>query len=149
LVRRAYRRPIDDEDLKTPMEFYRQGRAEGDFDAGIEMALNSVLVNPQFLFRIERDPPEITSETAYRIDDVELASRLSYFLWSSMPDDELLDLATGSRGSIRRGGPEQRVHETPSFSAPPSRKRATCPGERRPGCIAASPPPRARLPPRG
>jgi hypothetical protein len=100
LVRRAYRRPIDDEDLKTPMEFYRQGRAEGDFDAGIEMALNSVLVNPQFLFRIERDPPEIPSGTAYPIDDVELASRLSYFLWSSMPDDELLDLATS--GELRQ-----------------------------------------------
>ena len=59
LMRRAYRRPVDDEDLKTPMEFYRAGRAEGDFDAGIEMALSSVLVNPQFLFRIERDPPDV------------------------------------------------------------------------------------------
>ena len=57
------------------------------------MALSSVLVNPQFLFRIERDPPDVPSGTAYRIDDVELASRLSFFLWSSMPDDELLDLA--------------------------------------------------------
>ena len=91
LVRRAYRRPVDDEDLKTPMEFFRKGRAEGDFEAGIEMALSSVLVNPNFLFRIERDPPGARS--AYRIDDVELASRLSFFLWSSMPDDELLDLA--------------------------------------------------------
>ena len=65
LVRRAYRRPVDDEDLKTPMKFYREGRAEGDFEAGIEMALSSVLVNPQFLFRIERDPPNIPSGTAY------------------------------------------------------------------------------------
>jgi len=93
LVRRAYRRPVDDEDLKMPMAFYREGRAEGDFDAGIEMALSSVLVNPKFLFRIERDPPGVPSGTAYRIDGVELASRLSFFLWSSMPDDELLDVA--------------------------------------------------------
>jgi hypothetical protein len=93
VARRAYRRPADDEDLKTPMEFYRQGRADGDFDAGIEMALSSVLVNPKFLFRIERDPPGAPEATNYQIDDVELASRLSFFLWSSIPDDELLDLA--------------------------------------------------------
>jgi len=100
LVRRAYRRPVDDEDLKSPLEFYRQGRAEGGFEAGIEMALGSLLVNPQFLFRIERDPAGIARGTAYRIEGVELASRLSYFLWSSMPDDELLDLAT--RGELSR-----------------------------------------------
>jgi hypothetical protein len=100
LARRAYRRPVDDEDLKAAMEFYRQGRADGGFDAGIEMALSSLLVKPQFLFRIERDPPGILPGTAYRIDDLELASRLSYFLWSSMPDDELLDLAT--RGELSR-----------------------------------------------
>ena len=100
LVRRAYRRPVDDDDLKAPLEFYRQGRAEGGFDAGIEMALSSVLVNPQFLFRIERDPPDVPPGTAYRISDVELASRLSFFLWSSIPDDELLDLA--ARGELRR-----------------------------------------------
>ena len=93
LLRRAYRRPVDEKDLKTPMEFYRAGRAEGDFDAGIEMALSSVLVNPNFLFRIERDRPGATLGTAYRIEDVELASRLSFFLWSSIPDDELLSLA--------------------------------------------------------
>jgi len=93
LARRAYRRPVDDEDLKPLLEFYRQGRAEGGFDAGIEMALSSVLVNPQFLFHIERDPPGVPPGTAYRIEGAELASRLSFFLWSSMPDDELLDLA--------------------------------------------------------
>lgn len=100
LTRRAYRRPVTDDDLKTPMALYRQGHSEGGFDAGIEMALVSVLVNPQFLFRIERDPPDLPEGTAYRIDGLELASRLSYFLWSSAPDAELLDLAV--RGELRR-----------------------------------------------
>lgn len=93
LVRRAYRRPVTDEDLQRPLALYRQGRADGDFDAGIEMALSGVLVSPHFLFRVERDPPGIEPQTAYRVSDVELASRLSFFLWSSLPDDELLDLA--------------------------------------------------------
>jgi hypothetical protein len=93
LVRRAYRRPITDEDLARPLEFFRQGRAGSDFDAGIELALASVLVNPQFLFRIERDPAGVDSGEAYPIRDVELASRLSFFLWSSIPDDQLLRLA--------------------------------------------------------
>ena len=79
--------------MKAPLDLYRQGRAEGGFEAGIEVALSSVLVNPQFLFRIERDPPGVPKGTAYRIGGLELASRLSYFLWSSTPDDELLDLA--------------------------------------------------------
>ncbi len=93
LVRRAYRRPIADADLRKPMEFFRSARAEGGFDAGIEMALSAVLVNPQFLFRIEPDPPGVAPGSAYRITDVQLASRLSFFLWSSIPDDELLGLA--------------------------------------------------------
>ncbi len=100
LARRAYRRPVDDEDLKALLDFYRLGRAEGDFESGIETALSSLLVKPQFLFRIERDPPGIPPGTAYRIEGPELASRLSYFLWSSMPDDELLDLAI--RGDLSR-----------------------------------------------
>jgi len=93
LVRRAYRRPITDEDLARPLEFFRQGRADGDFDAGIELALASVLVNPQFLFRIERDPAGVDSGNVYQISDVALASRLSFFLWNSIPDDPLLLLA--------------------------------------------------------
>lgn len=93
LMRRAYRRPVSDADLQKPLEFYRQARAEGDFDAGIEMALSAVLVSPEFLFRIERDPPGVAPNTAYPVSDLELASRLSFFLWSSIPDDELLDLA--------------------------------------------------------
>lgn len=93
LMRRAYRRPIDEEDLKKPMELYREARAQEDFEAGIEMAISSVLVNPQFLFRIEQDPDGVAPNSAYRISDLDLASRLSFFLWSSIPDDELLDLA--------------------------------------------------------
>jgi hypothetical protein len=100
LVRKAYRRPIVDGDLKSPMEFYRAGQEEGGFEAGIETALSSILVSPQFLFRVERDPVEVSAEAAYPIDDVELASRLSFFLWSSIPDDELLDLA--ERGELSR-----------------------------------------------
>jgi Protein of unknown function (DUF1592)/Protein of unknown function (DUF1588)/Protein of unknown function (DUF1585)/Protein of unknown function (DUF1587)/Protein of unknown function (DUF1595)/Planctomycete cytochrome C len=102
LVRRAYRRPITDADLQKPMEFFHKARAAGDFDSGIEMALGAVLVNPQFLFRIEPDPPGMSPNSAYRIPDIQLASRLSFFLWSSIPDDELLDLAT--RGEL--GKPE-------------------------------------------
>ena len=100
LSRRAYRRPIDDADLKKPMELYQHARSEEGFDAGIEMALSAILVNPQFLFRIETAPPGVAPKSAYRIPDIELASRLSFFLWSSIPDDELLDLA--ERGDLSK-----------------------------------------------
>jgi hypothetical protein len=100
VIRRAYRRPVEDEDLETPLGLFREARADGNFDAGIEAALSAVLVNPRFLFRIERDPRDARPGTAYAIDDFELASRLSFFLWSSIPDDELLDLA--ERGEVRR-----------------------------------------------
>lgn len=93
LARRACRRPITDEDLQAPLSLYREGRAEGGFEAGIELALSSLLVKPEFLFHVEREPPELPPGTAYRIGDVELASRLSFFLWSSLPDEELLELA--------------------------------------------------------
>jgi hypothetical protein len=93
LARRAYRRPVTSEDLEAPLEMYRAGHAEGGFEAGIEMALSSILVNPQFLLRVERDPANAKSGEAYKVSGVELASRLSYFLWSSLPDEELLDLA--------------------------------------------------------
>jgi hypothetical protein len=102
LMRRAYRRPVTDADLQKPIELYQAARADGDFDAGIELALGAVLVSPQFLFRIEVDPPGVAPHSAYRISDVQLASRLSFFLWSSIPDDELLDLA--ERGDL--GKPE-------------------------------------------
>jgi hypothetical protein len=93
LLRRAYRRPVSNAHLEKVMTFYRRGRREGDFDAGIERAVSAVLVNPLFLFRVEQDPKDLPPKTAYRVCDVDLASRLSFFLWSSIPDDELLDLA--------------------------------------------------------
>lgn len=93
LARRAYRRPVLPEDLSTPMQFFREANANGSFFDGIEAALSSILVNPHFLLRVESEPDGIVSNTAYRINDIELASRLSYFLWSSLPDDELLQLA--------------------------------------------------------
>ncbi|HKS36921.1 MAG TPA: DUF1592 domain-containing protein, partial [Verrucomicrobiae bacterium] len=100
LMRRAYRRPVTEADLEKPMEFYRKARSGEGFDAGIQAALSAVLVSPQFLFRIEPDPADIPAGTAYRISDVELASRLSFFLWSSLPDDELLD--TAIRGELHK-----------------------------------------------
>ena len=93
LMRRAYRRPVTDRDVEGPFELYQKARQSGDFDAGIEMALSAVLVSPHFLFRVEQDPLGIAPKTAYRISDLELASRLSFFLWSSLPDDQLLDVA--------------------------------------------------------
>ena len=96
LMSRAYRRPVTERDREEAIEFYQQGRPDG-FEAGIEMALSSILMSPEFLFRIERDPAWIPPQTPYRISDLELASRLSFFLWSSIPDDELLDLAIEGR----------------------------------------------------
>ncbi|MBI4473124.1 MAG: DUF1592 domain-containing protein, partial [Acidobacteria bacterium] len=99
LARRAYRRPVTDVDLEGPLTFYRLGQADGGFEAGIEMALRAILVSPRFLFRIEEDPKGIRPGTVYRISDFELASRLSFFLWSSIPDDELLNVAAA--GALR------------------------------------------------
>jgi hypothetical protein len=93
LTRRAYRRPTTDADVQDLLPFYRKGLAESGFDQGIERALERVLVSPQFLFRIERDPAAEVS----RVSDLELASRLSFFLWSSIPDDALLNVAAGGR----------------------------------------------------
>jgi hypothetical protein len=103
LARRAYRRPVTDVDLRDLLPFFQQGRAAGSFDLGIQKALERLLVSSQFLFRIERplvrrggssDPP---AGATYPITDLELASRLSFFLWSSIPDDELLDTAIAGR----------------------------------------------------
>ncbi len=99
LARRAYRREVTAADIAQPMAFYKEGKAEGGFEAGIEMALRAVLASTEFLFRIERDPKGAVPGTPYRVSDVELASRLSYFLWSRGPDDELLGLAT--KGALR------------------------------------------------
>jgi hypothetical protein len=99
LARRAYRRPVTESDLGMLLNFYDQGRAAGEFEAGIEVALRRLLVTPDFLFRIERDPAGVGANTRYRISDLELASRLSFFLWSTIPDDELLNVA--SRGGLK------------------------------------------------
>ena len=93
LARRAFRRPVTDEDVAPLVSLYRVGRADGTFETGIEFALRGLLIDPEFLFRIERDPLDVPPATAYRLTDLELASRLSFFLWSSLPDDELLRLA--------------------------------------------------------
>jgi cytochrome c5 len=97
LARRAYRRPVTDLDVQRLLGFYRTGRSAGDFEAGIRLALERLLVSPSFLFRAEPDPANLAPGTAYRVSDVELASRLSFFLWSSIPDDELLDVAARGR----------------------------------------------------
>ena len=99
LARRAYRRPATEADVDTLLAFYRDGRAGGSFDAGVQAAVERVLVDPEFLFRIETDPPGVPAGAPFRISDLELASRLSFFLWSSIPDDELLDVA--AEGALR------------------------------------------------
>ena len=105
LIRRAYRRPVEESDLERPLQFFREARDTGGFEAGIEMALSSILVSPRFLVRVENDPAETEPGTVYPLDDIALASRLSFFLWSSIPDDELLDLAErGELSEARRSG---------------------------------------------
>lgn len=102
LSRRAYRRPATDAEVAELMSFYLQGRAEtgATFDLGIEMALRRLLVSPEFLYRVELDPEGVSPSVSYPISDIELASRLSFFLWSSIPDDELLTLA--ENGQLRQ-----------------------------------------------
>lgn len=97
LLRRAYRRPVIEGDLAAPLRFFQEARQTGSFDNAMEMALRAVLVSPEFLFRVEQTPDGIASGQNYRISDLQLASRLSFFLWSSIPDDELLDLAAAGR----------------------------------------------------
>src|SRR5262249_29168752 len=100
LARRAYRRPVNDSDLEKPIAFFRETRKTAGFDAGIQSALSAILVSPNFLFRVEHDPAGLPAKTAYRINDLELASRISFFLWSSIPDDQLLDCAI--RGELSK-----------------------------------------------
>ncbi len=97
LARRAYRRPATGADVDLLLGFYEDGRADGGFEPGIEMALRRLLVSPEFLLRVERDPAG--ADGPYRVSDLELASRLSFFLWSSLPDDELIEAA--ARGALR------------------------------------------------
>jgi hypothetical protein len=100
IARRAFRRPVTSADLETLLEFNRSGRRDGGFENGIELALQRILVSPYFLFRVEQDPSDARPDTPYRVSDLELASRLSFFLWSSIPDDHLLDL--GSRSQLHK-----------------------------------------------
>ena len=95
LARRAYRRPVTDTDVAVLLDFYDQGRAAaGSFEHGVQFALERLLIDPDFLLRVHRDPVDLpAAQAAYPLDDVDLASRLSFFLWSSVPDDELLALA--------------------------------------------------------
>jgi hypothetical protein len=97
LARRAYRRPISNTDLSGLLRFYEEGRLSGGFEAGIEKAIRAMLASPKFLFRSERDPAGIRPGSVYTVSDLELASRLSFFIWSSIPDDELLTLAEANR----------------------------------------------------
>ena len=108
LGRRAFRRPLEERDVDALLAFYDEARRTGTFEDGIELAVRRILASPQFLVRVEREPADVTAGTPYRISDVELASRLSFFLWSSIPDDELIEVA--SRGQL--GSPavlEQQV----------------------------------------
>ena len=97
LTRRAYRRPVTEAEVKPLLAIYAEGRAERDFDAGIERAIEAMLSSPKFLIRIEREPNGLQAGAQYKLSDIELASRLSFFLWRSMPDDELLTLAEQNR----------------------------------------------------
>jgi mono/diheme cytochrome c family protein len=106
LARRAFRRPVTSADIQPLYAFYQKGRANGDFESGIQAAIEAMLVSPEFLFRVEQDPRPAVPGTAHRISDVELASRLSFFLWSSIPDDELLALA--ERGGLAEPSALQR-----------------------------------------
>ncbi len=112
VMRRAYRRPVTDADLARVLPFVHE---ETGFDAGIESALSAILVSREFLFRVEQDPANVAPKTAYRVSDLELASRLSFFLWSSIPDDELLEIA--ERGELHK--PEVLARQTRRILADP------------------------------
>ncbi|MBI4473171.1 MAG: DUF1592 domain-containing protein [Acidobacteria bacterium] len=99
LARRAYRRPVSDREVEDLMSMYTSGHNHGGFESGIRMVVQAILANPQFLFRFERAPAGVAPNTLYRISDLELASRLSYFIWSSAPDEELLTVA--SQGKLK------------------------------------------------
>lgn len=121
LANRAYRRPLQQTDIDTLMDFYRIGRGDGQsgFDAGIQLAVERILISPDFLFRVEQDPLNVAPATDYELSDLELASRLSFFLWSSIPDEELLSIA--ERGELQNPdileAQTQRMLDDPRSSA--------------------------------
>ena len=98
LGRRAFRRPLEESDVDTLMAFYDEARRSGTFEDGVELAVRRILASPQFLVRVEREPADVAAGTPYRISDLELASRLSFFLWSSIPDEDLIEVA--ARGEL-------------------------------------------------
>ena len=100
LARQAYRRPVTDDDMTTLMRFYQAGRNDRGFEGGIQKVVERLLVAPEFLFRVERDPVDVSAGAAYHVTDVELASRLSFFLWSDIPDDELLAVAEAGQLTV-------------------------------------------------
>ncbi len=110
LAQSLYRRPVSDHDVSTLMRFYQTGRQEGTFDDGIRTSLEALLVSPNFLLRVSADPPGVAPGSVYRVNDLDLASRLSFFLWSSIPDDQLRNLAVAGKlhepsvleGEVRR-----------------------------------------------
>ncbi|MBV8819507.1 MAG: DUF1592 domain-containing protein, partial [Acidobacteriaceae bacterium] len=106
LARQAWRRPINPNDLESLLSFYQSARNDGGFEAGIRTALQAVLASPEFVFRFERMPKTVAPGTNYRVGDLELASRLAFFLWSSPPDDILLDLAA-----------KEKLHEPATLDA--------------------------------
>jgi len=97
LAMRAYRRPVTERDVQRLLDFYKEGRANATFDAGIQRGLERILAAPGFLFRVEREPANAAAGSVYRLNDLDLASRLSFFLWSSIPDDELLNTAIAGK----------------------------------------------------
>jgi mono/diheme cytochrome c family protein len=99
LEKRAYRRPVTDRDIEPLLAIYKEGRAATNFDGGIERAIEALLSSPKFLIRVEREPADVRPGTVYRLSDLELATRLSFFLWKSGPDDELIDIA--ARGALK------------------------------------------------
>lgn len=115
LMRLAYRRSVTESDLDRPMDFFRAGNEAGGFEAGIENALGAILVSPQFLFRKETTPDGVEPGTVHQLSDFELASRLSFFLWSSIPDDELLSVA--ERGELSK--PDMLEQQTRRMLADP------------------------------
>ena len=106
LARRAFRRPVSKPDMETLLSLYKEGRAEGGFELGIERGVEGLLVSPEFLYRVEQEPGASAKADVYRVSDVELASRLSFFLWSSIPDEALLDAAAS--GKLRDPGVLER-----------------------------------------
>src|SRR5262249_38081371 len=100
LARQAFRRPVADADTEFLMNYYQEGRKDGgSFENGVQMAVQAIIANPKFIFRFEKSPATAAPGKNYRLSDLELASRLAFFLWSSLPDEQLLSLA--SQGKLK------------------------------------------------